>query len=313
MTHFTAEKEEALKHKIIPQTKQPDFEAFWAAAMDQLRAVPIQVKREKISTPYDKSFTTWELSYNTHDDTWISCYFSCPNNAAGKLPCVVQFHGGSLKKDLYPDILATGVCCLSIDVRGQGGLSYDRAIYKTGSYNGKLMTMGVLDKNEFYMRNIYMDAVRAVDVAATLDEVDPNRIVTFGGSQGGALSITAAALSGRSKKCFNFVTSYSCIHRRIELGTAIFAGTQEFLHTYPHHTDTVMDTVSYFDVNNMVSLLKVPTSFCLCLSDPICLPEFVYSAYAHTDCEKQLHMYPFWQHQVPPDHKRFVYNEFAKL
>ena len=115
------------------------------------------------------------------------------------------------------------------------------------------------------------------------------------------------------KQCFTNVTSYCCIHRRIELGTAIFGGTQEFLHVYPHHTDTVMDTVSYFDVNNMVSLLKVPTVFCLCLSDPICLPEFVYSAYAHADCEKALYMYPFWQHQLPPAHKLLVHNEFAKL
>lgn len=314
MTNFINAKESVLKNKVIPQTKKADFETFWAAAIAQLRTVPIQVTRTKRDTPYDKTVTVWELTYNTHDDTVIYANFICPKGNADKLPCVVRFHGGSLRRDLQTEleIAATGVCCLDIDVRGQGGCSYDKAAYSC-SHNNKLMTLGVLDKNEFYMRNIYLDAVRAVDVAATLEEVDPNRIVTFGGSQGGALSITAAALSGKVKQCFTNVTSYCCIHRRIELGTAIFGGTQEFLHVYPHHTDTVMDTVSYFDVNNMVSLLKVPTCFCLCLSDPICLPEFVYSAYAHTDCEKQLHMYPFWQHQVPPDHKHFVYNEFAKL
>ena len=314
MTNFINAKESVLKNKVIPQTKKADFETFWAEALAQLRAVPIQITRTKLDTPYDKAFTVWELTYNTHDATVICANFICPKNVSGRLPCVVRFHGGSLRRDLPTEleIASTGVCCLDIDVRGQGGCSYDKAVYSC-SHNNKLMTLGVLDKNEFYMRNIYMDAVRAVDVAATLDEVDPDRIVTWGGSQGGALSIAASALSGRSKKCFNYVTSYSCIHRRIELGSAIFGGTQEFLHVYPQHTDTVMDTVSYFDVNNMASLLKVPSSFCLCLSDPICLPEFVYSVYAHAECEKELYLYPFWQHQLPPAHKTLVYNEFAKL
>lgn len=314
MTKYIMEKEAILKNKVIAQTKREDFEQFWAEAVAQLRAVPLKVERKEITTPYDKYHTVWELSFNTHDDTVICANFICPKDAQGKLPCVVRFHGGSLRRNLQEEleIASTGVCCLDIDVRGQGGCSYDKAEYSI-SHNYKHMTWGVLDKNEFYMRNIYLDAVRAVDVAAGLEEVDPERIVTYGGSQGGALSIAAAALSGKVKKCYNNVTSYACIHRRIELGTAIFAGTKEFLHIYPHLTDKVMETVSYFDVNNMVSLLKVPTSFCLCLDDPICLPEFVYSVYTHAQCEKELFIYPFWQHQVPPDHKMVVHKEFAAL
>ena len=34
-------KEEALKGKIIPQTKREDFEAFWQKAVADMRAVPL--------------------------------------------------------------------------------------------------------------------------------------------------------------------------------------------------------------------------------------------------------------------------------
>lgn len=179
------------------------------------------------------------------------------------------------------------------------------------------MTRGVLDKNEFYMRNIYLDAVRAVDVAAALPEVDPQRIVTYGGSQGGALSITASALGGKSKKCYAVVTSYCCLDKRVESPSSarsgIFDSTHQFLRNYPEHTDTVMDVLTYFDINNMVSLLKVPTSYCLGLTDPICLPEYVYSAYAHTASEKELHMYPFVPHALPKAYELLVHRELAAL
>jgi len=310
---YISEKEAILKTKIIPQTKKPDFEEFWAKSVAQLRAVPLEVRREKMKTPYDKTFTTYEVFFNTHDKTIVSGYFSCPNNAEGKLPCVVIFHGGSMKGKIFPDYVATGVCVFSMHVRAQGGTVVDGAEYHTADFNGGLMTRGLLDKEEFYMRNIYLDAVRSMDVVARMEEVDPERIVTYGGSQGGALSITASALSGLSKKCYINETSYCCIHRRVELGSRIFKSTHEFLKSYPQYTDLVMDNVSYFDVNNMVSLLKVPASFCIGLADDVCLPEFVYSAYHHTPTEKELMFVPFLPHTLAESYKEFIEFELSRL
>ena len=293
--NYVTQREEELKQQIFSQTMKEDFADFWKNAVEDLRKKPLTVKKEKLSLPYDKSFTTYEITYNTHDDTEIHAYFSCPNTEKGKkLPCVVYFHGGSGYKMIHHDILSTGVCCFAMDVRSQGGTSVDKAVYTSGDRMGGLMSRGLLDKNEFYMKNIYLDAVRAIDVVTTLDEVNPDRIVTFGGSQGGALSIVASALSGKVKKC------YSCI-------------THAFLRVYPAHADTAMDTLSYFDIINMVSLLSVPVSFCLALADPICLPPYVYSAYHHAKCEKSIHMYPFVHHEVPNDYFLLAHKEFSEL
>ena len=156
-----------------------------------------------------------------------------------------------------------------------------------------------------------------MDVAASLPEVDPERIVTYGGSQGGALSIVAATLSGKVKKCYAVVPSYNCLHKRVvspdRTKSGIFESTHWFLKNYPEHTDTVMDTLTYFDVNNMASMLTVPVSFCLGLTDPICLPEYVYSVYSHVPGEKEMHMYPFTPHALPEAYKLMVHWEFAAL
>ncbi len=312
--NYVAQKEAELKKQIFSQTMKADFADFWKAAVEDLRKKPLTVKRERLSLPYDKSFTTYEITYNTHDDTEIHAYFSCPKREKGeKLPCVAFFHGGSGYKVILHDILATGVCCFAIDVRSQGGTSVDKAIYTSGDRMGGLMTCGVLDKNEFYMKNIYLDAVRAIDVIATLDEVDASRIVTFGGSQGGALSIVASALSGKVKKCYSCITSYCCLKQRSENGSGVFESTHAFLRVYPAHTDTVMDTLSYFDIINMVSLLETPVSFCLALADPICLPPYVYSAYHHVKGKKSIQMFPFVHHEIPNDYLLFAHREFSEL
>lgn len=310
---YEARFEESLKKKIFPQTNNQDFEAFWRKEIEQLRQKPVEITRKKLELPYDKTFATYEIKFNTHDETVVDAFFSVPNDGKEKHPCVIVYHGGGERKEIFADILATGACCFAMDVRSQGGTTVDKASYTSGDMLGGIMTRGILDKREFYMKNIYLDAIRAVDVVETLPEVDPERIVTYGASQGGALSITASALSGKVKKCYTAVTSYCCIPQRVKDATGVFASTHSFLRAYPEHTDTAMDTLSYFDMNNMVSLLSVPSLFCVALADKICLPEYVYSAYAHAECEKELLLVPFAPHCIPECFKMQAYSEFAEL
>ena len=311
---YCQNKESLLAERVIEQNKKPDFEAFWEKQILALRAKPVTIQREKLNTPYEKTFLTYKVSYSTHDRTIVDALFSVPAGREDeKLPCVAYFHGGGGYKRIYHDVMSTGVCCFAIDVRSQGGTTVDMAEYRSGDRMGGLMSRGVLDKDNFYMKNIYLDAVRTMDVIASLPEVDPSRIVTYGVSQGGALSIVASALSGRSKKCYSLVTSYCCLQQRTESGSGVFEATHAFLRNYPEHTDTVMETLSYFDIINMVSHLKVPVSFCLALSDKICLPPYVYSAYHHANCEKDIKMYPFTPHDPARDYVYFAHNEFAAL
>lgn len=307
-------REGLLTNQIIAQNKKEDFEAFWEKQIAALRAEPVTINKELLSTPYEKSFTTYKVTYSTHDKTVVEALFTVPAGREGeKLPCVAYFHGGGGCKRIYHEVMSTGVCCFAIDVRSQGGTTVDKAEYESGTTMGNLMTRDVTNKDNFYMLHIYLDAVRAMDVIATMPEVDTSRIVTFGQSQGGALSVVASAFSGLSKKCYVSEPSYCCLHRRVELGTGVFEKTKDFLRRYPEHTDAAFDTLTYFDINNIASFLKVPTDFCLALADPVCLPEFVYSAYAHIDAPKRIHFYPFVPHYTPEDYNLFIHGEFAKL
>ena len=312
--NYVERKEEELKKKVIEQTMKDDFESFWREEVKKLRMIPLEIVRKKVYFPYEKTFVTYEITYNTHDNTRVNAYFSVPVNSNGqKMPCVACFHGGRGNKEIYPDIVSTGVCCFAIDVRSQEGTTIDKGNYEIGDFNGSLLSRGVLDKNSFYMKNIYLDAIRAIDVIKELPEVDSEKIVTFGQSQGGALSIVSAALSGGVKKCYAAVPSYNCLWERVELGSGVFEATKAFLTKFPQYTDVVFENLTYFDVNNMVSLLNVPVSICLGLKDPICLPEFVYSVYEHIPSEKEIHIVPFTPHVIPKVYKYFAYDEFSKL
>ena len=175
------------------------------------------------------------------------------------------------------------------------------------------MSRDIIHKENFYMRNIYLDAVRAIDVISELPEVDASKIVALGTSQGGALSIVASALSGKVIRSFSAAPSYSCLKERVELGSGVFSATNMFLRKYPEYTDQAFDTLSYFDINNMASLVKSPASVMLGLNDPICLPKFVYSIYDHINAPKEIFIMPLAQHEIVISYQKYVHGEFAKL
>jgi len=311
---YIEEKEKELMGKVIPQNKKDDFESFWKNAVSNLRSIPLEIERKKLDLPY-KTFDTYQITFNTHDNTKVNAYFCVPCGSEGKkLPCVVRFPGGGGLFGIDTEIMALGLCCFSVDVRSQGGKSYDKADYAMADdyRNFGILTHGLLNKDNFYMKNIYLDAVRAVDVASSLPEVDSGKIVAYGQSQGGALSI-AAALGGKLLKIYPTVPSYSCLIKRVEAASGVFGAVNQHLMNHPADTDAAFDTLSYFDINNLVSLLDTPADFFLGLADPICLPEFVYSPYYHAKCEKKIFLSPFTPHTISNDYKFRIYKEFTEL
>ena len=177
--NYIERKEEDLKKRIIPQTANKDFAEFWQKHVENLKKIPVEFERRLLKTPYDKTITTYEISFNTHDDTVVYAYFSKPANMEGKLPCVVWYHGGGGKRRIYPNIVACGVCCFAMDVRSQHGKTFDLAQYQMGTdyVIGSMVTHDILHKDSYYLKNIYLDAVRALDVVALLPEVDNEKIV----------------------------------------------------------------------------------------------------------------------------------------
>ena len=99
----------------------------------------------------------------------------------------------------------------------------------------------------------------------------------------------------------------------MEAGSGVFNRVRDLIWKYPETADRILENLTYFDINNMVSLMKVPLDVCMGLSDPICLPHFVYSVYHHADCPKNLRMYPFTPHKSRKDYLEEIYQELAEL
>jgi cephalosporin-C deacetylase len=203
------------------------------------------------------------------------------------------------------DVLAIaeqGIAVMTMDTRGQNGLSEDHAAYPGGHFSG-WMTKGIREPRAYYYRYVYADAVRALEVLASMEEVDEERIAATGVSQGGGITLAAAALSDRVVLALADIPFLCDYRRAIEITPlAPYTEISSFLKTNPGEYERVIRTLSYCDNLNLAPWIKCRTVVCNCLWDDICPPSTIFGVYNHIAGEKSMEVYPYHKHEVPYEH-----------
>ena len=91
-----------------------------------------------------------------------------------------------------------------------------------------------------------------MELLAKRDEVDASRIAVIGGSQGGGLSLAAAALSNRPILSCPDVPFLCDYRRAIAISpNGPYPEIPAFLKAFPHLYDQTIRTLSYFDCMNL--------------------------------------------------------------
>lgn len=171
------------------------------------------------------------------------------------------------------------------------------------------MTSGITDPRQYYYRRVYTDAVRLLDAALTLPEVDDRRILVSGISQGGGITIAAAALaalSGIELAGAAPDVPFLCHFRRaVELtDRPPYAEITQYLAGWRDHAERAYATLSYFDGAVLGRLATAPTLFSVALMDTVCPPSTVFAAFhaygadaAEPVAAKQIRVYPHNGHE----------------
>ena len=156
------------------------------------------------------------------------------------------------------------------------------------------------NKNSYYYRGAYMDCVRAIDFMATRTTSDMNNLYAEGQSQGGALTVAAAALSGRTFKAIapavTFLGDFPDYFQLASWPASVAFANQGSL------TDAEMYAfLSYFDTKNLATLISCPIITSIGLQDNVCPPHTNLAPYNNVltpETDKQMVINPELQHQV---------------
>lgn len=295
--------------------KQPDYDAFWTAAKLQLAAVDMQPVLTEIPTKSTAKCKVYVVSFYSIPDglegnpVLIHGYYLEPQDGQ-KHPVVMHYYGYDTQP-VYPKIS----CPLAnsgdkaefhLSLRGQLINARAEALREPdglGDFNniyGDWFAWHFGDKNSYYYRGAFMDAVQAVRFMATRETSDMNNLFAEGSSQGGAMCYAAAALS--------------------DIPFSAIAANVAFLGDFPDYfkivdwpastakanmgsmTDAEMYAfLSYFDTKNLATRISCAVYATSGLQDGICPTHTNLAPFNNLlSTDKEMHFYPEMQHAYPP-------------
>ena len=268
-------------------TEPPDFVERWNEVLTEARARATPTQRRRVETGLT-SIATADLTFAGHGGDPVRAWLQLPAARPDDdpLPCVVEYvgYGGGRGRPVERLLWASaGFAHLVMDTRGQGssqivGDTPDPA--GSGPSYAGVMTRGIDDFDTYYYRRLVTDAVRAVDVARELPEVDPDRVLVTGVSQGGGLAIDVAGLADGLLGAMPDVP-FLCDFPRATwiVDRPPYNEIAHYLATHRDAADRVARVLAYIDAAHHAARATAPALFSVALMDPTCPPSTVYAAY----------------------------------
>ena len=294
--------------------KQPDFDAYWAAAKAQLDTIdmnPQLTLLEKKSTDKRKIYLVELQSVPDSPDgdpVIVRGYYAEPQDGQ-KHPVIMHFYGyDSQNATSWPPCPGgndSEYAEFFFSIRGQ--MLNNRAAanrYPDGKEDFKNIygdwfayNFGV--KDGYYYRGAFMDCVQAVRFMATRETSDMTQLFAEGSSQGGALSYAVAALSD-----YPFTAIAPCV--------AFLGDFPDYFNivTWPAQTakankgdmtdEEMYAFLSYFDTKNLATRISASVIACSGLQDVTCPPHTNIAPFNNLQTEdKVFYYYPEMGHEIP--------------
>ncbi|MDY6932633.1 MAG: acetylxylan esterase [Spirochaetota bacterium] len=151
----------------------------------------------------------------------------------------------------------------------------------------------ILVKDSFYVKSIYLDVYRIIDLLRLYDRLDCNSIGLIGKGLGAAAGLFATVYSDRIKAIVLDTPSFC--HLELSQNISKSDTTKEinqFLSNHRGKKKIIKKNLSYFDAINLAEEIICPTLVTVGLKDILSPPQCVFALFNHLVCDKTVEVYP---------------------
>lgn len=298
--------------KIKPYTEMPDgFMDFWKNNIKEASEFPLKYTKEKAEEYCTEKIDCYliKLQLNNRGQAVYGYLFYPKNAKPGSCPVVLSPPGAGIKTIKEPlrhkYYAEEGFIRLEFEIHGLNPtMSEEQFKEISNAFNGKengYLTNGLDNKDNYYMKRVYLSCLRCIDLLTSLPEWDGKNVIVQGGSQGGALAMITAGLDKRVTAC---VVNHPALSDMAGYMAGRAGGYPHFFRTKGMETKEKLETMSYYDVVNFARLIKADTFMTWGFNDNTCPPTTSYAVYNTLECSKEALITPINEHWTSEETER---------
>jgi len=285
-----------------------DFDDYWASALAELDATKPNVEMKPVDVLGNTNAELFDLYFTGVGGARIYAKYLRPKGATKPGPAILQFHGYSASSGDWSDKLNfvnEGYTVAALDCRGQGGLSEDNSQVIGNTREGHLIRGLDGPPEKLLFRQIFLDTAQLARIVMAQPEVDPHRVGSMGGSQGGALALVCAALEPRIRRTasiFPFLSDYQRVWE-MDLAKDAYNDLKQYFRKFdPLHerAEEIFTKLGYIDIQHLMPRIKSDVLMGITLMDNICPPSTQFAAYNKITSKKEAVIYRDFGHEGLP-------------
>ena len=289
---------------LKPYTGNPqDFDTFWKVNLEEARLAAknddLVVSCKKVEHYCTDETDMYLLKLKTDRRHAVYGYLSKPKKA-GKYPVVLCPPGAGIKtikepmRNIY--YAKNGFIRLEMEIHGLNPEMIDeqfKEITAAFDYENGYLTNGLDDRDNYYMKHVYVACVRAIDYLTSLPDWDGRNVFVQGGSQGGALSLITAGLDSRVTAC---VANHPALSDMAGYLDHRAGGYPHFNRMKNMLTPEKVKTLTYYDVVNFARRIVCPVYLTWGYNDNVCPPTTSYIVWNLITAPKESLITPVNEH-----------------
>lgn len=285
--------------KLQPYTQLPDdFDAFWEKNLAEAARCPMEYTIEPAPEYASETTECFLVKLQCfRPGSYVYGYLTRPK-ASGKYPVVLCPPGAGVKTIKEPGrhiyYAEEGCIRMEMEIHGLNPKMTGKEFKEISAAFGDYLTFGIDDRENYYMKKVYMACVRAIDYLTSLPDWDGKNVIVQGGSQGGALALVTAGLDKRVTAC---VANHPALSDMAGYKAGRAGGYPHFFKRYQDmDTPAKIRTMAYYDVVNFARRIKVPVYMTWGYNDNTCPPTTSYIVYNVLTCPKEALITPINEH-----------------
>ncbi len=275
---------------LPPFDRAPDFGKFWNNAISEIKKTPL----EPVVNPDNKHsthrFTHYIVTFRGFTKSRMHATLLIPRHVP-RPQVVMIIHDYNTKPRTSQGHLNENLAYLFVTLRGHDNLpeQVEGEKKKTPGY----MIENILDRETYYVKAVYLDAYRAVDLLRLLSQLDCSRMGVMGKGFGAAVAVFVTANCPRVQAMVLETPSFCHLAENQNLSTSDQATEiNDFITERKNRKKQVKENLSYFDALNFSDSITCPVLVTMGLKDTIAPPLCSFGLFHHLLCDKTAEIYP---------------------
>jgi len=272
-------------------TREKDFLDFWKDSFVDLKMIPINLKSEKNKKKSTHKFTVLDITFNGFDKSLTYGQLLIPKQNA-KPFVIIHIGDYNVPIKINQNELDTKVAHFFLQLRGHNLLIEKKSKEEKEEKSPGFFRDNLLSINNYYLKGIYLDSLRSINVLRLIPEINCGSIGIIGKGIGAASAIFTSAFSERVTAISLLTPTF--LHLDLSQNISKSYATKEindFIIENKAKKKNIKRNLTYFDSLNFSDMINCKVRLTAELKNTFSPSECIMAFFHKLNCDKTIEIF----------------------